>query len=85
MSADNDPFKPFSVSSPPSDADALRLEVNHVQVSGVLGEARLRRMFDYLAEKSLAGQSPKEIAIAIDVSLSGLYRSVSRQQLDIPE
>jgi len=24
-------------------------------------------LFDYLAEKSLAGQSPKEIAIAIDV------------------
>jgi hypothetical protein len=43
------------------------LEVSHIQTSGVLGEARLRRMFDYLAERSLAGQSPKEIAIAIDV------------------
>jgi hypothetical protein len=67
MSAEYDPFKPFAASSPASDADALRLEVNHVQASGALGEARLRRMFDYLAEKSLAGQSPKEIAIAIDV------------------
>jgi hypothetical protein len=27
----------------------------------------LRRLFDYLVENSLAGQSPKEIAIAIDV------------------
>jgi hypothetical protein len=67
MSAEHDPFKPMSASSPPDDAEALRMEVNHVQASGVLGEARLRRMFDYLAEKSLAGQSPKEIAIAIDV------------------
>jgi hypothetical protein len=67
MSAEHDPFKPSTASSPPDDTEALRLEVNHVQASGVLGEARLRRMFDYLAERSLAGQSPKEIAIAIDV------------------
>ena len=67
MAAVHDPFKPFSAGSPADDADALRSEVNRVQLSGVLGEARLRRMFDYLAEKSLAGQSPKEIAIAIDV------------------
>src|SRR6204780_5011289 len=62
-----DPFKSVTVISPAEDADALRQEVNRVQASGVLGEARLRRMFDYLAEKSLAGQSPKEIAIAMDV------------------
>jgi len=67
MSAEYEPFKPFAASSPADEAEALRLEVNHVQASGVLGEARLRRMFDYLAERSLAGQSPKEIAIAIDV------------------
>jgi hypothetical protein len=67
MSAEHDSFKPFTVASPADDADALRSEVNRVQLSGVLGEARLRRMFDYLAEKSLAGQSPKEIAIAMDV------------------
>jgi hypothetical protein len=67
MSAEYEPFKPFAASSPAEDADALSLEVNHVQASGLLGEARLRRMFDYLAERSLAGQSPKEIAIAIDV------------------
>jgi hypothetical protein len=67
MSADYDAFKPVTASSPAEDADALRLEVNRIQASGVLGEARLRRMFDYLAEKSLAGLSPKEIAIAVDV------------------
>jgi hypothetical protein len=67
MSAENDFFKPFTGALPADGADALRSEVNRVQRSGVLGEARLRRMFDYLAEKSLAGQSPKEIAIAMDV------------------
>jgi hypothetical protein len=67
MSAEHDPFKPVTVALPPEDTEALRSEVNRVQASGVLGEARLRRMFDYLAERSLAGQSPKEIAIAMDV------------------
>jgi hypothetical protein len=67
ISAEFDPVKPFAAHSPAEDADALRLEVNRLQASGVLGEARLRRMFDYLAGKSLAGQSPKEVAIAMDV------------------
>jgi hypothetical protein len=67
MAAEYDPFKSVTVMSPAEDAEALRLEVNRVQASGVLGEARLRRMFDYLAARSLAGQSPKEIAIAMDV------------------
>ena len=67
MAAEHDAFKPLTIGSPAEDADALRLEVGRVQLSGVLGEARLRRMFDYLAEKSLTGQSPKEIAIAMDV------------------
>ena len=67
MAAEHDPFRPFVATAAPDDAEALRPEVNRVQLSGVLGEARLRRMFDYLAEKSLEGQSPKEIAIAMDV------------------
>ncbi len=67
MSAEHDAFKPLTTGSSTDDADALRAEVIRVQQSGVLGEARLRRMFDYLAERSLAGQSPKEIAIAVDV------------------
>lgn len=67
MSAEHDAFKPLTTGSSTDDADALRAEVIRVQQSGILGEARLRRMFDYLAERSLAGQSPKEIAIAVDV------------------
>jgi hypothetical protein len=45
----------------------LRREAERIQSSGVLGETRLRRLFDYLVTASLAEQSPKEIAIAIDV------------------
>jgi hypothetical protein len=57
---------------PPGDASsqerlALRSEAARIQSSGVLGESRVRRLFDYLLETSLAGQSPKEIAIAMDV------------------
>jgi hypothetical protein len=46
---------------------ALSLEVERIQRSGVLGEARLRRLFDYLADRSVTGQATKEIAIAVDV------------------
>jgi hypothetical protein len=46
---------------------ALQQEVARIQVSGVLGEARLRTLFDYLAKNTLARHSPKEIAIAVDV------------------
>ena len=49
------------------EAAAMRQEAERIQLSGVLGEARLRRLFDYLVSTSLEGQSPKEIAIAIDV------------------
>jgi hypothetical protein len=49
------------------DNPIIRLEAERLQSSGVLGEARMRRLFDYLVESSLAGQSTKEIAIAIDV------------------
>jgi hypothetical protein len=52
---------------PLDDPAALRQEAQRIQSSGVLGEARLRRLFDYLVSTSLEGQSPKEIAIAIDV------------------
>src|ERR1700677_689998 len=45
----------------------LAREVERVRSSGVLGEARSRALFDYLAEKTLAGPAPKEIAIAMDV------------------
>jgi len=46
---------------------ALDREAKRIQASGVLGEAKLRRLFDYLMTCSLARTSPKEITIAIDV------------------
>ena len=49
------------------DESDLGAEAERIRASGVLGEARVRRLFDYLVTSSLAGQSPKEIAIAVDV------------------
>ena len=49
------------------DKAALRQEAERIQASGILGDTRLRRVFDYLVAASLAEQSPKEIAIAIDI------------------
>jgi hypothetical protein len=49
------------------DSPIIRAEAERLQSSGVLGEARMRRLFDYLLESTLAGQAPKEIAIAVDV------------------
>lgn len=46
---------------------ALDREAKRIQASGVLGEAKMRHLFDYLAACSRAAESPKEIAIAIDV------------------
>jgi len=46
---------------------ALTKAAERIQAAGVLGESRVRRLFDYLLATSLAGHSPKEIAIAIDV------------------
>jgi hypothetical protein len=62
-------------------AAVLRAEAERVQASGVLGEARLRQLFDYLVDSSLAGQSPKEIAIAIDVFGKGADFDVSQDAL----
>jgi hypothetical protein len=45
----------------------LNQEAQRVQASGVLGEAKMRHLFDYLAGCSQTAESPKEIAIAIDV------------------
>ena len=50
-----------------SDDSALRAEAERIRSSGVLGESKLRQLFDYLVDRSLAGESPKEIAIAVDV------------------
>jgi hypothetical protein len=63
------------------DSEALRQQAELVQASGVLGEARLRRLFDYLLASSLAGQSPKEITIAIDVFGKDAQFEVSQDAL----
>jgi hypothetical protein len=59
----------------------IRLEAERLQSSGVLGEARMRHLFDYLVESTLAGQAPKEIAIAVDVFGKGADFDVSQDAL----
>jgi hypothetical protein len=49
------------------DNAAIQLEAELLRSTGVLGGARLRRLFDYLVDRTLAGQAPKEIAVAVDV------------------
>lgn len=50
-----------------SSTEQLLSEAGRIRESGVLGEARLRQLFDYLLDKTVAGESPKELVIAMDV------------------
>jgi hypothetical protein len=50
-----------------SSTEQLLSEAGRIRESGVLGDARLRQLFDYLLDKTLAGESPKELVIAMDV------------------
>jgi hypothetical protein len=50
-----------------SPGEQLLIEADRVRASGVLGDSRLRQLFDYLLEKTVAGESPKELVIAMDV------------------
>jgi hypothetical protein len=61
--------------------NTLEQETRRVQASGVLGEAKMRRLFDYLAARSLAGESPKEITLAIEVFGKGADFDVSQDAL----
>src|SRR5580704_1531738 len=63
------------------ESSAIRGEAERLQSSGVLGEARLRRLFDYLVNSTLAGQAPKEIAIAVDVFGKNAEFDVSQDAL----
>jgi hypothetical protein len=67
MASQNPPINIPERITAPADNFTLGHEVERIQQSGVLGEARLRRLFDYLADKSVSGQATKEIAIAVDV------------------
>jgi hypothetical protein len=50
-----------------SSNDQLLIEAQRIRESGILGEARLRQLFDYVLEKTVAGEVPKELIIAVDV------------------
>src|ERR1700743_3838725 len=60
---------------------ALKHAAERIQRAGALGESRVRRLFDYLLATSLAGQSPKEIAIAMDVFGKGADFDVGNDAL----
>jgi hypothetical protein len=71
----------FNVNSTMSSTDQLLIEAKRVRDSGVLGDARLRQLFDYLLEKTVAGESPKELVIAMDVFGKGADFSVGEDAL----
>jgi hypothetical protein len=60
---------------------ALAEESMRIQASGVLGEAKMRRLFDYLLACSLAGETPKEFTIALEVFGKGPDFDVSQDAL----
>ncbi len=63
------------------ELEPLSRELERIRESGILGDARLRRLFEYLASNSLRGQVPKEMAIAIDVFGKGAGFDVSQDAL----
>ena len=67
--------------APSGDGATLTAAAQRIQATGVLGESRVRRLFDYLLTTSLAGQSPKEIAIAMDVFGKGADFDVGNDAL----
>ncbi len=51
-----------------SDVERLSTAAERIRASGGLGRSRmLHRLFDYLLERTLAGESPKEVEVASDV------------------
>jgi len=52
----------------PMNPEQLQAHAERIRASGVLGRSELmQRLFDFLITSSLAGKTPKEIEIAIDV------------------
>jgi hypothetical protein len=50
------------------DGEDLQHEIERIRTDGALGRsAMINRLFDYLAKSSLAGRSPKETEVAIEV------------------
>src|SRR5580692_9975433 len=64
-----------------SSNTALAEESMRIQASGVLGEAKMRRLFDYLLACSLAEETPKEFTIAVEVFGKGPDFDVSQDAL----
>jgi hypothetical protein len=67
---------------PLADADLFRSHAERVRASGVLGRSALmRQLFEFLLECTLAGRSPKEIEVAVDVFKKGATFDVSHDAL----
>jgi hypothetical protein len=49
------------------DFEALHHQAEVIRASGLLGQSRLLRLFDFLVEHSTAENAPKEAVIALDV------------------
>src|SRR5277367_5877306 len=63
------------------DNALLSSQAERLQNSGILGEARLRKLFDYLLGCTLEGRSPKEITIAMEAFGRGADFDVSQDAL----
>ena len=51
----------------PPDSDSLLAQVQQVRAAGVLGQGRSLQLFDYLAQCTAAGRTPKEVEVAVEV------------------
>ncbi|MDY6947947.1 MAG: helix-turn-helix domain-containing protein [Pseudomonadota bacterium] len=62
-----------------SNVDELRQQANQIEASCVLGKpGALSRLFEYLLNRSLAGEAPKEAEIAMQVFGKGLSFDVAQ-------
>lgn len=65
-----------------SDRDELQRQADQIRASGLLGKpGALSRLFDYLLERSLAADTPKEIEIALQVFGKGTSFDVSQDSV----
>lgn len=65
-----------------SERDELQRQADQIRASGLLGKpGALSRLFDYLLERSLAADTPKEIEIALEVFGKGASFDVSQDSV----
>lgn len=73
---------PCTVELTISDRDELQRQADQIRASGLLGKpGALSRLFDYLLERSLAADTPKEIEIALQVFGKGTSFDVSQDSV----